>query len=209
MRKERFPQHLCAVLQRLIHVALSNPLYLRPETSNEYKKFQLLLCVAEVCLQSGNYIGCLQHARSASMLQLPGGCLFYAHLLLCRAFALQDNLVSLTKEYMRCLELKTDCHVGWVCLKMIECQYKLLADATVLALCFEECSKEIKSTSNMWSAVYNLVQGLFAAKMKDFGAAEGFLSRACSLAGDESCLFFCHGKTSESKSGILYGFNLC
>lgn len=192
-RNERFPQHLCALLRRLICVALSNPLFLREDKSCEYKKFQLLLCASEVCLQCQNYISCIQHAKSASTLSLPGGYLFYAHLLLCRAFAAQDNFANLNREYMRCLELKTDYHVGWLCLKIIESQCKLQTNANVLALCYEECSKEIKNTWNMWNALFNLVQGLVASKMKDLVAAEEFLSQACSLAGDQSCLLLCHG----------------
>lgn len=193
-RKEQFPQHLCALLQRLICVALSNPLYLREDKSYKYKRFQLLLCASEVCLQSQNYILCIQHAKSASALSLPSGYLFFAHLLLCRAFAAQNNLVNLSREHMRCLELKTDYHVGWLCLKLIDSQYNLQTDANVIALCFEKCSKEIKNTWNTWIAIFNLVQGLLASKMKDLVAAEEFLSQACSLAGDQSCLLLCHGK---------------
>ncbi|KAL3514915.1 hypothetical protein ACH5RR_027632 [Cinchona calisaya] len=192
-RKERYPQHLCTIIERLIYVALSDEFCSRQEKSHEYQKFQLLLCAAEVCLQRGDHIGSVRHAKSASKLLLPDGHLFYAHLLLCRAYAAQDNVVDLRKEYMRCLELKTDRQIGWICLKIIDCQYKLQTDCSVLAVGFQECSRDVKNTWNVWMAVFDLVQGLVAIQTKDFLRAEEFLAQACSLAGDESCLFFCHG----------------
>lgn len=198
-RKERYPQHLCTITKRLICVALSDEFCLRQDKSYEYQKFQLLLCSAEVCMQFGDHSGCVKHAKSASELLLPDGHLFYAHLLLCRAYAALDNFVNLREEYMRCLELKTKCPIGWICLKIFDCQYKLGTDGAVLAVGFEECSRGVKNSWNMWMAVYDLVQGLIAIQTKDFLGAEEFLAQACSLAGDENCLFFCHGK-------VLYCF---
>ncbi|XP_027149171.1 tetratricopeptide repeat protein SKI3 isoform X2 [Coffea eugenioides] len=192
-RKEGYPQHLCTIIERLICVALSDEFCSRQESSYEYQRFQLLLCAAEVCLQFGNHIGCVRHAKSASELLLPDDSLFYAHILLCRAYAAQDNFVDMRKEYTRCLELKTDYPIGWVCLKIIDCQYKLQTDGTFLAVGFEECSRDVKKSWNMWMAVGDLVHGLVAIQTKDLLAAEKFLAQACSLAGDESCLFLCHG----------------
>lgn len=91
------------------------------------------------------------------------------------------------------MELKTDYPIGWICLKFIESQYGLQTELNLLELCFENCSKEIKSSLNVWMAIFSLAQGLIAIWTKDFLHAEELLARACSLAGAESCLFFCHG----------------
>nr|GMD85852.1 tetratricopeptide repeat protein SKI3 [Ipomoea batatas] len=192
-RQERYPHYLCVVLDRLIDVALSNELYSRKDPSFQYQKFQLLLSAAEVSLQCGNYFNCIKNATSASELSIPDRYIFFAHLLLCRAYAVGDNPVKLSEEYLKCLELKNGCHIGWICLKFLESQYKIQADSTVLALRFEECSKDVNTSWNVWLAIFSLVQGLSAIWIGDFTRAEEYLSQACSLACDESCLLLCHG----------------
>lgn len=192
-RSERFPHLRCSVLKRLTDVALSNWVFIRQDPTSEYEKFQLLLCAAEVCLQCQNHIDCIGHAISASNLNLPDFCIFHAHLLLCRAFAVEDNIVSLAKEYRRCLELKTESVVGLICLKLIGSLYELQADAPILDLTSQNCLKDMKSTWNMWIAMDNLVQGLIAIRRKNLLGAEELFADACALVGDQFCLFFCHG----------------
>ncbi|CAN4093790.1 unnamed protein product [Withania somnifera] len=192
-REEKFPCNLCVVLERLISVALQSEFYAKEDISFQYQKFQLLLCAAEVSLQCGNNLKCIMHAKSALQMQLADNYLFFAHLLLCRAYAVDDNYVGLHEEYVRCLEVKTDYYIGWICLKFLESRYKLHSDSGSLALAFQECGKEIKTSWNMWIAIYNLVQGLTAVWNGEFIGAEESLARACSLAGDESCLFLTHG----------------
>lgn len=192
-REERFPRHICLVLERLVAVALSNQSYSRKDLSSQYNMFHLLLCAAEVSLQQGNHSECLKHARLATGLSVHNSSLFFVHLLLCRAYAAENNIVSLTEEYRRCMELRTDSHIGWICLKFIESRYRLQNDSTILALNFEECSKDIKNSWNMWMAVFDLVQGLIAMWSGDFIGAEEFLMQACSAGGGESCFFLCHG----------------
>lgn len=192
-REKKFPRNLCVVLERLISVALRSELYTKEDISSQYQKFQLLLCAAEVSLHCGNYFKCIMHAKSAVEKQLPDNYLFFAHLLLCRAYAVEDNYSGLHEEYIRCVELKTDYHIGWICLKFLESRYKLHSDSSSLALAFQECGKEIRTSSNMWIAMYNLVQGLSAVWDGEFIVAEESLAQACSLAGGESCLFLSHG----------------
>lgn len=192
-REKKFPRNLCVVLERLINVALRSELYAKDEISSQYQKFQLLLCAAEVSLHCGNNFKCIMHAKSALEMQLPDNYLFFAHLLLCRAYAVEDNYSGLHEEYIRCLELKTDNHIGWICLKFLESRYKLQSDSSSLALAFQECGKEIKTSWNMWIAMYNLVQGLTAVWNGEFIDAEESLAQACLLAGGESCLFLSHG----------------
>ncbi|KAI7733146.1 hypothetical protein M8C21_013299, partial [Ambrosia artemisiifolia] len=185
-REERYPQHICTGLERLTGLALS-------DESHHYKKFQLLICASEISLQSGNLIGCINHAKNASKISVPDEYLFFAHLLLCRAYAAEDNRACLLEEYTRCLNLKTDYHIGLIGLKYIECRYGLEeANGNIIEKKFEECSKDIKYSWNAWMAILKLVQGLIAVWNRDFVGAEELLAQACSLNGYESCLFLCH-----------------
>ncbi|PWA55302.1 tetratricopeptide repeat (TPR)-like superfamily protein [Artemisia annua] len=185
-REERYPQHICTALERLTRVALS-------DESRHYQKFQLLLCASEISLQSGDHIGCINHAKNASKLSVPDGYLFFAHLLLCRAYAADDNRACLSEEYTRCLNLGTDHHIGLICLKYIESQYGLETNDNTIELKFEECSKDIKYSWNVWTAILKLVQGLIAVWNHDFIGAEELFAQACSLNDSESCLHLCHG----------------
>lgn len=192
-REERFPHHLCIILKRLMSVALSSEVY--SKTDKRHQKFQLLLCASEISLHSGNKTGCIDHAKNASKLLLPDAYLFFSHLQLCRAYAVEGDIINLQKEYVRCLELKTDYHIGWICLKFVESQYPVQTDLNILDLCFKECSTERDYSWNMWMAIFNLVFGLISIWNQDFLSAEEFLAQACSLAGAESSLFLCHGAT--------------
>ncbi|KAL2349572.1 hypothetical protein Fmac_003572 [Flemingia macrophylla] len=192
-REERFPHHLCGILNRLAHISLSNELYGGTEISYQYRYFQLLLCASEISLQCGNYMTCITHARKASELVLPDNYSFFAHLLLCRVYAVKGDHLSFQQEYTMCMDLKTDYHIGWICLKLMECQYELQIDSKAIDLNFEECVKTSGKLWNMWMAVYNLVRGMISLQKRDLVSAEGFMAQACSLEGFESCLFLCHG----------------
>lgn len=192
-REERFPQHVCHVVERLTAVALSDQIFSIKDVSRQYQYFQLLLCAAEVNLQQGNNSECFRLVRSALGSSLHSSHLFFAHLLLCRAYAAEDDIVSLSKEYRHCLELGTDSHIGWICLKFIESRYGLQEDSTIIPLKFEDCSKNIKISWNMWTALFSLVQGLISIWFGDFVSAEVFFAQACSAADSQSCFFLCHG----------------
>lgn len=192
-REERFPQHLRTVIKRLTDVALSNELLSGQHMSYQYQKFQLLLCASEISLQGGNIAGCINHTKDASALLLPDGYIFFAHLLLCRAYAAECNISKLQEEYLRCLQLKTDYPIGWICLKLMESQYELHADSNVLEFCIKESSEEGANSRNYRMAVCSLVMGLLSISNSDLHFAERCLARACSLAGADSCLLLCHG----------------
>jgi superkiller protein 3 len=138
-------------------------------------------------------MSCITDAKKASQLVLPDDYLFFAHLLLCRLYAMKDDHINFQKEYAKCLELRTDCHIGWICLKLMECQYELEIDSNAIDLNFEECIKRGGNSWNMWMASYNLVRGVNLLQKRDLVSAEEFVAQACSLAGFESCLFLCHG----------------
>ncbi|WVZ10051.1 hypothetical protein V8G54_014581 [Vigna mungo] len=199
-REQKFPQHLCGILNRLTQAALSNELYSGTGLLFQYRYFQLLLCASEVSLQCGNHTTCITHAETASELLLPDDYLFFAHLLLCRVYAMKGDHPSFRKEYMLCLELKTDYHIGWICLKLMECRYELQIDSNATDLNFEECVKRSGKLCDMWTAAYNLVRGMVSFQKRDLFSAEEFMKHACSLAGFESCLFLCH----EMRPAELY-----
>ncbi|KAK4406561.1 Tetratricopeptide repeat protein SKI3 [Sesamum angolense] len=192
-RQERFAPQVCRVLERLTAVALHNQFYSSTYVSCQYQSFQLLLCAAEVNLQQGNNSECFRYARSASGSSVDNSSLFFAHLLLCRAYATEDDIISISKEYRQCLELGTDFHIGWISLKFVESRYRLGDDSTMLPLCFEDCCKDIKLSWNMWMGLFNMVQGLIAIWFGDFVAAEESFTQASSLADGESCVLLCHG----------------
>lgn len=192
-REERFPRHLCTIIERLNFVAISNHLYLKKDTCCQYQKFQLLLCASEISLQGGDHLGCVNHAENASTLLLPDCYLFFAHLQLCRAYVAKDDFKNLRKEYIKCLELKTDYCIGWLCLKFMDSHHELQNDLSISELNFKECSKERKSSCNKWMALFDLLQGLISVQNQDFLCAEEFLAQACSLSDTESCIFLCHG----------------
>ncbi|KAK8471871.1 hypothetical protein PHAVU_002G054600 [Phaseolus vulgaris] len=191
-REQRFPQHLCGILNRLTQVALSNELYSGTGLLFHYRYFQLLLCASEISLQCGNHMTCITHAKTASELVLPDDYLFFAHLLLCRVYAMKGDHPSFQKEYMWCLELKTDYHIGWICLKLMECRYELQIDSNAIDLNFEECVKRSGKLCDMWMAAYNLVRGMVSFQKRDLFSAEEFMKQACSSVRFESCLFLCH-----------------
>lgn len=185
-REERYPQHICMGIERLTNLALS-------DEPREYQKFQLLLCVSEISLQNRNHNDCISHAKNASKLSVPDKYLFFAHLLLCRAYGAEDDQARVCEEYTKCLDLRTDYHIGLICLKYIECQYGLQTNGNIIELMFEECSRDIKYSWNVWMAILKLVQGLIAVWSRDFVGAEEMFAQACSLNDSESCLFLCHG----------------
>ncbi|KAG4199923.1 hypothetical protein ERO13_A05G177300v2 [Gossypium hirsutum] len=195
-REERFPVNICIVLERLISVALSNEFYSGKEAICQYQKFQIYLCASEILLQRGNIMGCIDQAKNASALSLPDSFQFFGHLLLCRAYAAEGNLKFSKEEYERCLELKTDFLVGWLCLKLMESQYEEQPVSNIFELAFKEGSEGRNNSWNMWMAVYSLVMGLICLWNRDFLSAEEFLEQPCSLTSAESCIFLCHGVTS-------------
>ncbi|CAK9325078.1 unnamed protein product [Citrullus colocynthis] len=194
-REERFPCHLRATIERLILVAFSNEPYFEKDTSHRYKKFQLLLCASEISLQGGGQIKCINYAKAASSISLPEMYLFYAHLLLCRAYAAENDSNNLRKEFIKCLDLKTDNYLGWVCLKSIASGYELHDESNILELSFKKCSLESKNLQHMVIPLSSLVDGLISFRSQDFMAAEKYFAQACSLGHDDGCLLLCHGVT--------------
>ncbi|KAK8580743.1 hypothetical protein V6N12_070998 [Hibiscus sabdariffa] len=175
---------------------------LRREPWNHNARYLLVLNLLQEArekrfpVNTGNITGCIDLAKDASVLFLPDGYQFFGHLLLCRAYAAEGNLKNSKEEYQRCLELKTDFHVCWLCLKVMESRYLEQTISNIFDLAFEEGSKGRNDSWNMWMAVYSLVMGMICIWNQDFLSAEEFLGQPCSLTSAESCIFLCHGVTS-------------
>uniref|UniRef100_A0A7C9E7T7 UDP-N-acetylglucosamine--peptide N-acetylglucosaminyltransferase SPINDLY n=1 Tax=Opuntia streptacantha TaxID=393608 RepID=A0A7C9E7T7_OPUST len=191
-REARYPQHLIKVLKRMTSSALSKQLTLK-DTFNEYKRFQLLLCSSEISLLDGDIGSCISYAKDASNCLLSDFYTFFAHLQLCRAHAAEDDHMSLSKEFMQCLKLRTDDPLGWLSLKFIESRYKPQDGLSISDSGFRDCIEESKESWKSWLALYNLFCGLISLWAQDFLHAEEFLAEACSLEASESCIFLCHG----------------
>lgn len=175
---------------RLILVAFFDEAYFTKDVSHQYKKFQLLLCASEISLQGGDQIKCINYAKAASSMSLPEIYLFYAHLLLCRAYAAENDSNNLRKEFMKCLNLKTDNYLGCVCLKFIASRYELHDESNILELSLKKWSAESKNLQHMVIPMF--VDGLISFRSQDFMAAEKYFAQAC-FSGHDGCLFLCHG----------------
>lgn len=204
-REERFPKHLSVILNRLIRVALSNELYAGTSNCYPYRKFHLLLSAAELYFQEGSQVECFNNATDASRLPLPNGYLFFAHLLLSRAYAVAGDLKSSRKEYERCLDLGTNFHIGWVCLKFMEVHYEMQIGKSKIDLRFYECLKEREKSDVTWEAIFNLARGLISLWNHDFPSAESFLEQACSLMGSNSGMSLCFGVVCMELAKLGYG----
>lgn len=191
-REERFPCHLRISIERLILVAFSNEPDFEKDTSHQYKKFQLLLCASEISLQGGSQIKCIDYAKAATSISLPDDYLFCAHLLLCRAYAAENDSNNIRKEFIKCLDLKTDNYLGLVCLKFIASRHELPVESNILELSFKKCSVESKSLEHRLTPMSSLVDGLISFWSQDFIAAEKYFAQAC-LGRDDGCFLLCHG----------------
>ena len=104
--EEKYPNHLCQVIKRLVSSSRRSFFFSKGVHICPYKEFQLLLCISEICLQSGDYSRSLKHAITASQLHVSHGMLFFAHLQLARCYASKRDLISLHSEYMKCFSVE-------------------------------------------------------------------------------------------------------
>lgn len=192
-REEKFPQHLCSTLKRLLLVALSKEIYTKENKLYQYQKFVLLLCASEISLQCGDYHGCVKHATDALGILPPNSDPFFAHLQLCRAYAAEEDFLNLRNEYMNCLQIKTFNQIGWISLKYIESRYKLQNNSNEIDVYFHTCSTGKGASSNIWEAVFYLVCAQAFIWDQDYLRAEQALAHACALRDAESCLSLFHG----------------
>lgn len=190
-REEKFPQHLCVTLKRLVFTALSRE-YCNDSELHKHLKFLTLLSASEISLQSGDFLDCMSHINNASEVLPPLGDTFFIHLQLCRVYAAQGDLENVRNEYMNCLHVETANPIGWITLKGLESKFMLQKNSSMLDISFKSCSGKLCSW-NMWEAVFYLVCGQCYIWDGDFQSAEEALAHACSLGDADSCLLLCHG----------------
>lgn len=192
-RYEKFPRHTCHTLKRLISNALSNEIYAGISQALIYQKFQLLLCLSEICMQSGDYFDCVKHATNASTLLVSKSVLFFAHLQLCRSYAVVKDMQKLGAEYIKCLHLKTIYEIGWVSLSYLDYRYKLQENFGDIDFTYEQFCLEKEGHTCMWTAVFYLALCQRYIWHFDFIHAEKALRHANSIDIADKCLLLCHG----------------
>lgn len=192
-REEKYPDHLCQVIKRLVSSARWNFFFSKAVHICPDKEFQLLLCISEICLQSGDYSCSLKHAITASQLHVSHGMLFFAHLQLARCYASQQDLISLHSEYIKCLQLKTDCEIGWITLSLLEARYCLQGQNNTAAINHELFLNKRYNVENSWMALLELVHAQSFIWHKDFQSAAEALAQACLMWPEEACLHLTHG----------------
>lgn len=192
-REEKYPNHLCRVLKQLVSPARWNLFLSKGVHICTYKEFQLLLCISEICLQSGDYSCALKHAITASQLHLSHSMLFFSHLQLARCYASQQDLTSLHNEYKKCLQLRTDCEIGWITLSLLEARYCLQGQNNTTAINHELFLNKRENVQNSWMALLELIRGQSFIWHKDFQSAAEALAQACVMWPEEGCLYLTHG----------------
>ncbi|XP_064982269.1 tetratricopeptide repeat protein SKI3-like isoform X2 [Musa acuminata AAA Group] len=189
--EENFPQQLCIISKRLVLDALSTEEFLGDNKLSQSRSL-LLLCASEISLQSGDSVGCIHHASNALGLLPTNSDMFFAHLQLCRGYAVQEDYSNLRNEYTKCLQMKTIHPICWILLKYFESRYSLQNNLDIIHTNFQACAARKGSSSNNWSANFELVCAQCYLWDQDYFHAEQTLARAC-VANMDSCLLLCHG----------------
>ena len=193
-REEKYPKHICVILKKLIMQVLSNISNPHEKEAMQYEVFLLLLLSSEVCLQSLDYENCIAQAKEA-LRTTPSSCVdtFFAHLQLCRAYAVQGDLSNSRNEYMKCLRNHTNTEIGWVMLKQLEsaCSLEGSSDEIDINLCV--CVKRNGSDSSKWASLFNLACAQCFLWDGNFESAEKALAQACTQVDPDSCILFLNG----------------
>ncbi|WOL13945.1 tetratricopeptide repeat protein SKI3 isoform X1 [Canna indica] len=191
-REEKFPHQLCIILKHLILDAISREKFLRENKLSHSRSIILLLCASEISLQTGDFPGCIRYATDALNVLPTHSDLFFAHLQLCRAYAVQEDYSNLRNQYTNCLQIKTNHPIGWLLLKYLESRYSLQNNSDIIEENFRTCIASKGISANCWIANFELVSAQCYMWHQDYFRAEQALTRACA-ANTDSCLLLCHG----------------
>ena len=178
---------------------LSNISNLHENKVVQYEVFLLLLLSSEICLQSLDYENCITQAKAA-LRMTASSCVdtFFAHLQLCRAYAVQGDLLNSRNEYMNCLKKHTNTEMGWVMLKHLESSCSLEASSDEIYKNLRECIKRNGSDLTKWMSLYNLVCAQCFIVDENFASAEEALAQACAEGDPDSCILFLNGNILSS-----------
>ncbi|KAG6514409.1 hypothetical protein ZIOFF_024764 [Zingiber officinale] len=190
-REQKFPQQLCITLKHLVSDAIYRENLIENNHSHS-RHFLLLLCASELSLQSGDALGCIRNATDALSLLPTSSDSFFAHLQLCRAYAVQQDFSNLRNEYANCLQTKTLHPMGWLSLKYLASRYSLQKNSDIIDANFYACATTKGSSFDHWIANFELVSAQCYMWDQEYLQAEQALTRACA-ANTNSCLLLCHG----------------
>ncbi|XP_062200574.1 tetratricopeptide repeat protein SKI3 isoform X2 [Phragmites australis] len=195
-RDEKYPSHICIILKRLILQVLSSISNSQQNKVVQYEMFLLLLSSSEVSLQSFDYDNCIAQAKEALKIT-PSSHVdtFFAHLQLCRAYAVQGDLLNFRNEYMKCLRNHTDTEIGWVMLKHLESVCSLEGSSDEIDKNLRECIKSNGSDPSKWASLFNLACAQGFIWDENFASAEKALAQACAEGDPDSCILFLNGAT--------------
>ncbi|CAL4923688.1 unnamed protein product [Urochloa decumbens] len=195
-REEKYPKHICLILKKLIMQVLSNTSNSHENKVVQYEVFLLLLLSSEICLQSLDYENCIAQAKEA-LRMTASSCVdtFFAHLQLCRAYAVQGDLLNSRNEYMNCLKNHSNTEMGWVMLKHLESACSLEVSSDELDINLRECIKRNGSDPSKWVSLFNLVCAQCFIGDENFASAEKALAQACAEGDPDSCILFLNGAT--------------
>jgi superkiller protein 3 len=198
-REEKYPKHICIILKRLILQVLSHISNSHENKVVQYQVFLLLLLSSEICLQYLDYKNCIAQAKEA-LRMTASSCVdtFFAHLQLCRAYAVQGDLLNSRNEYVNCLKNHTNIEMGWVMLKHLESACSLEAPSDEIDINLRECIKRNGSDPSKWMSLFNLVCAQCFVSDEYFASAEKALAQACAEGDLDSCILFFNGKLLSS-----------
>jgi superkiller protein 3 len=193
-REEKYPKHICTILKRLILQVLSSRSNSKEHKVVLYEKYLLLLLSSEISLQSDDHENCVTQATDALRVTCPSVDAFFAHLQLCRAYATQGDLSNSRKEYMKCLQNRTNTEIGWVMLKQLESLCSLNPGSDEIEINLKECIERKGSNPSKWASLFNLACAQSSMRAEDFASAEKALAQACAEKDADSCILFLNGK---------------
>jgi superkiller protein 3 len=196
--EEKYPKHLCVILKRIILHVLSNSSNSRDNKVVQYEIFLLLLLYSEASLQSYDYGTAIARAKEALGSTASSHTdTFFAHLQLCRAYAVQGDLLNSRNEYMKCLQIHTNTEIGWVMLKHMEPVCSLEGSSGEIENNLQDCVERNGSDPLKWASLFSLSAQCFIWD-EDFASAEKALALACTEGDTDSCILFLNGKPLSS-----------
>ncbi|KAM0878422.1 hypothetical protein ACQ4PT_034890 [Festuca glaucescens] len=102
-------------------------------------------------------------------------------------------LKSSRKQYMKCLQNRTNTEIGWVMLKQLESRCSLNPGSDEIEINLKECIERKGSNPSKWVSLFNLACAQSSMRAEDFAIAEKALAQACAEKDADSCVLFLNG----------------
>ncbi|KAM0878423.1 hypothetical protein ACQ4PT_034890 [Festuca glaucescens] len=101
--------------------------------------------------------------------------------------------LSSRKQYMKCLQNRTNTEIGWVMLKQLESRCSLNPGSDEIEINLKECIERKGSNPSKWVSLFNLACAQSSMRAEDFAIAEKALAQACAEKDADSCVLFLNG----------------